>query len=194
VNLAVIIVAAGTSQRMGFDKLLANLRGKPVLQRSIEAFLCCSEVTDIIVVCPKERYQVLEFNTSGKVIQRVEGGNDRHDSVAAGLAALPENIDFIAVHDGARPLISGEQIKSVLDAAVIHGAATSARPVTETVKRSDSEGMVNEAVSRDDLWLMETPQIFRSNLLNQAYNEVANLGTRVTDAILSSSRRKTRSI
>ena len=168
---------------MGFDKLLANLGGKPVLQRSIEAFLSCPEVTNIIVVCPEDRYQALGLNPSENLIQRVDGGNDRHDSVTAGLAALPKNTDFIAVHDGARPIISREQIKSVLDAAIIHGAATSARPVTETVKRSNSDGMVNEAVSRDDLWLMETPQIFLSNLLNQAYTKITDSGISVTDEV-----------
>jgi len=168
---------------MGFDKLLADLAGKPVLQRSIEAFINCSEVREVIVVCPDDRYQALDLEFSNIVIKRVDGGADRHDSVASGLAVLSEDIDYIAVHDGARPLISEIQIRKVLQSATEHGAAASARPVTETVKRADSNGMVSEAVSRDDLWLMETPQIFKTNLLVKAYQQVIHSGARVTDEV-----------
>ncbi|MBT8044331.1 MAG: 2-C-methyl-D-erythritol 4-phosphate cytidylyltransferase, partial [Verrucomicrobiae bacterium] len=114
---------------------------------------------------------------------RVDGGDDRHDSVHAGLELLAEGTDFVAVHDGARPLISCEQITRVFEAARQHSAATSARPITETVKRADSEGRVTESVSRESLWLMETPQIFQANLLLDAYGEVQLQGKRVTDEV-----------
>ena len=182
-KLAVIIVAAGNSQRMGFDKLLADLNGKPVIQHSIETFLHCPEVSEVIVVCPQSRYDQLTLNPEGKSILRVDGGNDRHDSVAAGLSAISDKVDYIAVHDGARPLITDKQIRNVLEAAVEHGAATSARLVTETVKRANSDGMVHAAVNRDNLWLMETPQIFLSNLLIDAYTQVTQSGARVTDEV-----------
>lgn len=168
---------------MGFDKLLAELGGKPVLQRSIEKFLSCSEITDLTVVCPVERYENLNFEFSNKVVQRVDGGTDRHDSVAAGLAALPDDITYIAVHDGARPLISEAQIQKVLKSAKEYGAAASARPVTETVKRADNNQNVSAAVDRENLWLMETPQIFRADLLRDAYLQVAESGARVTDEV-----------
>lgn len=168
---------------MGFDKLLADLGGKPVLQRSIEAFITCPDVTDITVVCPQERYDRLELECANKVIQRVNGGIDRHDSVASGLAALPEDISYIAVHDGARPLISKTQIHKVLTATKEHGAAASARPITETVKRANDQHAVCESVDRENLWLMETPQIFRADLLLDAYRRVAESGTRVTDEV-----------
>ena len=182
-KFAAIIVAAGSSRRMGFDKLLAELGGKPVLQRSIEKFLSCSEITDLTVVCPVERYENLNFEFSNKVVQRVDGGTDRHDSVAAGLAALPDDITYIAVHDGARPLISEAQIQKVLKSAKEYGAAASARPVTETVKRADNNQNVSAAVDRENLWLMETPQIFRADLLRDAYLQVAESGARVTDEV-----------
>lgn len=182
-KFAAIIVAAGSSRRMGFDKLLAPLAGKPVLQRSIQAFVDCEMVTDIIVVCPEERFAALDLEFSNKVIQRVDGGTDRHDSVAAGLALLDQDTDYVAVHDGARPLISCEQISNVLQAAAKHSGAASARPVTETVKRADANGRVTESVSRDDLWLMETPQIFQANLLRDAYGVVQLKGERVTDEV-----------
>lgn len=182
-KVAAIIVAAGSSRRMGFDKLLAPLAGKPVLQHSIQAFVDCDHVTDIIVVCPEDRFDTLDLEFSHKIIQRVDGGADRHDSVAAGLALLSDDTDYVAVHDGARPLITCEQIARVLQAAAEHSGATSARPVTETVKRADSEGRVTESVSRDNLWLMETPQIFRASLLADAYRVIQLKGKRVTDEV-----------
>ncbi len=168
---------------MGFDKLLAPLAGKPVLQHSIQAFVRCDEVTEIIVVCPRERFDALDLEFSNKIIRRVDGGADRHDSVAAGLALLPAGTEYVAVHDGARPLISSDQIARVLATAVEHGGAASARPVTETVKRANAEGQVTESVSRDELWLMETPQIFKADLLVEAYRVVQSKGARVTDEV-----------
>jgi len=182
-KLSVIIVAAGSSQRMGFAKLLANLAGKPVLQRSIEAFSNCTDVSEIIVVCPQDRYDALELEFSEKVVTRVDGGDDRHDSVAAGLNHLSTDAKYIAVHDGARPLITQKQISKVLASAVEHHAATSARPVTETIKRVSTEGFVSESVCRDHLWLMETPQIFKAELLKKAYDLVQQNNERVTDEV-----------
>ncbi|MGB2403528.1 MAG: 2-C-methyl-D-erythritol 4-phosphate cytidylyltransferase [Akkermansiaceae bacterium] len=182
-KLSVIIVAAGSSQRMGFDKLLAKLAGKPVLQHSIEAFAGHPDVLDIIVVCPQDRFDALEIDHNKAMITRVDGGRDRHDSVAAGLSHLGSATKLVAVHDGARPLISRQQINKVLNTAIEHNAATSARPVTETIKRVSSDGIVTEAVSRDHLWLMETPQIFNVELLRKAYNKVQQNHERVTDEV-----------
>lgn len=187
-RLAAIIVAAGSSRRMGFDKLLATVSGKAVLQRSIEAFIRCPDVSEIIVVCPKERFDELHLEVSQTAIRRTDGGADRHDSVAAGLKLLEDTLtqkspDYIAVHDGARPLISSSQISRVYHDAIAHQCATSARPITETVKRANSEKFVTAAVDREHLWLMETPQIFQHELLTQAYHTVLAQGTRVTDEV-----------
>lgn len=182
-NLSVIIVAAGTSQRMGFDKLLAQLGGKSVLQRSIEAFSRLGNVSEIVLVCPEERFNSLDGLHNGGIVTRVDGGNDRHDSVAAGLRKLSSNDQYVAVHDAARPLVSSRQIERVFQAAIKHGAAASARPVTETVKRADPENFVTESVCRDHLWLMETPQIFKTDLLRKAYDMVQKSGQRVTDEV-----------
>lgn len=182
-KLSVIIVAAGSSQRMGFDKLLAKLAGKPVLQHSIETFADHPDVSDIIVVCPKNRFDALRLDNNKTIITRIDGGQDRHDSVAAGLGHLHSNSNFVAVHDGARPLITSQQISKVLEIAIEHDAATSARPVTETIKRVSTDGFANEALCRDNLWLMETPQIFKANLLKKAYDIVHKNGERVTDEV-----------
>ncbi len=182
-HLTAIIVAAGSSRRMGFDKLLAPLAGKAVLQRSIEAFHHCQDVRDIIVVCPQERFDTLDMGHLSKPLQRIDGGIDRHDSVAAGLEHLLPDTHYVAVHDGARPLISGTQISKVYHAATQHRSAASARPVTETIKRATPEGIVTEALDRENLWLMETPQVFQSTLLLRAYSEVKSKGERVTDEV-----------
>lgn len=186
-KLAAIIVAAGSSRRMGFDKLLAPLGGLPVLQRSIDAFARCQEVSEIVVVCPKERYDALGVCYNGKLVRRIDGGHDRHDSVAAGLSLLADydesELSYIAVHDGARPLICGSQISRVYHDAKQHRCSASARPITDTVKRANSDHFAIEAVDREQLWLMETPQIFQSDLLKQAYCSVLSSGARVTDEV-----------
>lgn len=186
-NLAAIIVASGSSKRMGFDKLLTPLCGKPVLQHSIEAFLQCDEVSEVVVVCPQERFDALGICYTGKTLRIVNGGADRHDSVAAGLTLLPDYnedaLSYIAVHDGARPLITGSQISRVYHDARQHRCSASARRVTETIKRATSEDLTHESVDRDNLWLMETPQVFQSDLLKQAYCSVLSQGARVTDEV-----------
>lgn len=186
-KLTAIVVAAGSSRRMGFDKLLAPLAGIPVLQRSIEAFMRCDEVSEVILVCPRERFDQLDVEFSRKTVRLVGGGADRHDSVAAGLSLLPgaaEECDsYIAVHDGARPLVTPCQISRVFHDARKHHCAASAKRVCDTIKRADDQGVVQESVPRDNLWLMETPQIFRSDLLVKAYREVRKRGERVTDEV-----------
>jgi len=182
-KLAAIIVAAGSSRRMGFDKLLAPLSGKPVLQWSLETFAQSSDVSELIIVCPEERFEQLTLPSTTKPIRRVDGGRDRHDSVAEGLAQLSADIDYVAVHDGARPLITSEQISRVFQSAIDHQSAASAVRVTETVKRATPEGIVTEAIDRENLWLMETPQIFKTNLLKKAYAQVKASGRRVTDEV-----------
>lgn len=181
--LSAIIVAAGSSRRMGFDKLMAPLAGAPVLQHTINAFIKSDEVHEVIVVCPAERFELLKLDENGTRITRVDGGADRHNSVSSGLAAIDSSCKWVAVHDGARPLISQQQISDTLKAAQAHNAATSARRVTETVKRANSDQCINESVCRENLWLMETPQIFDKNLLLSAYTEVESNNALVTDEV-----------
>lgn len=178
-----IIVAAGSSRRMGFDKLASPLGGKPVLRRTIEAFLSAETIRSVIVVCPVERWSLLDGMDFPKPVTRVDGGADRQDSVSNGLAALEADAGYVAVHDGARPLVSPDDIDRCVVAAMEHRAATLARRATETMKRSDAEEFSAEAVSRENLWCMETPQVFEIALLHQAYQNVASSGLLVTDEV-----------
>lgn len=178
-----IIVASGSSQRMGFDKLTALLGGKAVLQRSIEAFLATESISSIIVVCPQDRWDQLPDLHRNLAITRVDGGELRQDSVEQGLKAVPPGTCFVAVHDGARPLVATDDIDHCVAAAKAHGAATLARRVTETMKRSDANDFSSEAVNRDHLWCMETPQAFDIDLLKQAYEHVSDHDLKVTDEV-----------
>ena len=178
-----IIVAAGSSRRMGFDKLSAKLGGRPVLQRTLEAFLAAETIHSVMLVCPEERWDLLAGMGFSKPVLRVNGGVDRQDSVANGLAAIHSNTQLVAVHDGARPLVAPQDIDRCVAAAMEHRAATLARRVTETLKRSDADDFSAESVSREHLWCMETPQVFEIALLTQAYQNISAHGLVVTDEV-----------
>lgn len=180
-----VIVAAGSSRRAGFDKLAASLAGRPVLCRSVEAFVGAG-CDAVVVVCPEARWRQVGLSAAAYPVPliRVEGGAARQDSVAAGLAALPEGTRWVAVHDGARPLITPAGIQACLAAARQTGAAACAHPIVDTLKRSDGQGhTLPEAVCRDFLWGMETPQIFDLALLRRAYAHVRAQGISVTDEV-----------
>jgi len=180
---AAIIVAAGSSRRMGMDKLAWPLAGVPVLRRTLVAFLRAESIRSIIVVCPENRWKLLEGMDFDKPVLRADGGAERQQSVMNGLAALGEESRFVAVHDGARPLVSPEDIDACVAAAVIHGAAALAKRATETMKRSDAEDFCAEPVNRENLWCMETPQVFETAMLRDAYHHVSSRGLAVTDEV-----------
>ena len=166
---------------MGFDKLAAPLAGKSVIARTLEAFLACGSITEIVVVCPPERFDLLDESTFTKPVRRVDGGAARHLSVANGLAAVSPDAELIAIHDAARPLVSQADILATIAAAKEHGAASLARRVTETLKRSDENGFTTASVPRDNLWFMETPQIFQAGLIRAAYAHILESDIEVTD-------------
>jgi 2-C-methyl-D-erythritol 4-phosphate cytidylyltransferase len=182
-----IVVAAGTSQRMGFDKLTAALAGCPVFIRTLQRFEICSEVKEIILVTHPERLKqfgslVADFGLS-KVNRVVAGGEQRHFSVAAGLQVTSPTADLIAVHDGARPLISPDIISLAIREARECGAVSVAAPIVETLKRADEGQRVVGSVERVGLWTMQTPQVFRREWLIRAYEAVLAGGMSVTDEV-----------
>lgn len=180
-----VIVAAGSSRRAGFDKLAAPLAGVPVLRRSVDAFVAAGAET-VVVVCPESRWVETGLAAADFAVPvlRVDGGAERQDSVEAGLRALPGTTRLVAVHDGARPLITPAGIKACLAAAEECGAATCAHPVVDTLKRADAAGKsLPEKVSREHLWGMETPQIFQLELLLRAYAYVKEHQLVVTDEV-----------
>lgn len=181
-NSAAIIVAAGSGQRMGFDKLMAPLAGKPVLQWSLDAFLAAGSIGRIIVVTDENRFAMLDTGTTKEVL-RVDGGSERFLSVAAGLDRVATDSPFVAVHDGARPLVRPEHIDACHRAAQDSGAATLARRVTETIKKGSPDNLTRGSVARDDLWFTETPQMFRTETIIRAYQQVLGSHLPVTDEV-----------
>jgi 2-C-methyl-D-erythritol 4-phosphate cytidylyltransferase len=180
---AAIIVAAGSSRRMGFNKLLALLGGEPVLRRTLGAFEACEEVSTIILVAGDEAAAAAKMWEVPKLATILPGGAERHLSVKAGLDAVPADCDVIAIHDGARPLVDVSQISRCIEAARRKGAVTCARRMTETMKRADAEGRITGSIERVDAWIMETPQIFRREIIRQAYEAVLRDGVLVTDEV-----------
>jgi 2-C-methyl-D-erythritol 4-phosphate cytidylyltransferase len=185
--VSAIIVAAGSSQRMGFDKLWSILGDKPVVAHSIEQFERCDSVDQVLLVVRAERraeYRQLVDNFGfSKVIQLVDGGSERHLSVWNGISQLAEACEIVAVHDAARPLVSVESISRSIALAREFGAVSLAAPVVETLKRADSEQRVTESVDRSGLWAMQTPQVFRSVWLLEAYKRIVDSGRSVTDEV-----------
>lgn len=183
--LSAIIVAAGSSERMGFDKVFAPIAGKPMIAYTIEAFERAGPVDEIILVGRSD--SIPEFKkllpSKTKVSNVIPGGAERHDSVRAGLEKVNSSADFVAVHDAARPMITPEKIERVFEACREHGAASLAEPITDTLKRADSDLNVTGSVDRSALYAMQTPQIFKRDLLESAYRKAAEKKIALTDEV-----------
>jgi 2-C-methyl-D-erythritol 4-phosphate cytidylyltransferase len=157
-SLAVILPAGGTASRFGSNKLLATIGGKTVLQRSIEAFVDRQDVARVVVA---STHTPVEFKHDKLTV--VPGGTSRAESVWNAVKSLPESIEWIAVHDAARPLVSQDLISRVFAAAFAHGAAGPALPVALTIKESATTlpAPVVRTVPRQRLWAMQTPQAMK---------------------------------
>ena len=183
--LSAIIVAAGSSRRMGFDKLLESIAGKPVIAHTIDAFERSKAVTEIVVVVREDRLPEFEkaLGPSKKVRKLTAGGEHRQDSVRAGLRHLGESVQYVAVHDAARPLVTPEQIEGVFEECRAHGAAALAEPIIDTLKRADENLYVTHSVDRHQLYAMQTPQIFERAVLEEAYRTILEQKISVTDEV-----------
>ena len=180
-----VIVSAGLARRMGgIDKVLAPLGELPVLVHTIYAFQDCPEVDEIIVVAREDLIVEVgrlcrEFNLD-KVKKVITGGEERIHSVQAGLREVDPEADLIAIHDGARPLVSQEIIRDTVARAALTGAAAPAIPLTDTIKRTE-DGIVQETVDRSSLWAVQTPQVFEAGLIKAATQKALEDGELLTD-------------
>lgn len=180
-----IIVAAGSSRRMGGEnKLLLSLGGQPVLAHTLCAFQKCPAVRDIVLVCREE--DILPYSELAqafgvdKLRTVTRGGDTRTASVLAGVSASPEDSVLVAVHDGARPLVSEAVITEAIAAAAEHGAAAPVVPVKDSIKRIEN-GVIAADVPRDTLAAVQTPQVFRRELLLRALHQAAQSSRTYTD-------------
>ena len=174
--IGAVIVAAGSGTRMaGADKLFTKVAGRPLLAHAVDAFQECAAVDRIVLVLSEQNlergWELVQRYRFAKVSAVCAGGERRQDSVRAGLAALGP-CDYVAVHDGARPLVSPELIERGLKAAREMGAAAPAVPLADTVKEAGPDGIVMRTLDRSRLWAVQTPQVFRYDLLLRAHREV----------------------
>jgi len=168
-------VAAGESQRMsGVNKVFTLLGGKPVLARVINIFQMCNLIDQIVVVVSKQslgrcRQLVAEQGWS-KITEVCPGGRRRQDSVVAGLSRL-SHCHWVVIHDGARPLVTLDLIDRGLEAVRETGAAVAAVPVKDTIKVAGNDRIVHQTPPRQNLWAVQTPQVFRFDIIAEAYRQ-----------------------
>jgi 2-C-methyl-D-erythritol 4-phosphate cytidylyltransferase len=183
--LSAVVVAAGRSQRMGFDKLLTPLGGRPLLLHTLERLLVTEVPEEIILVIrPGSEAEmdatIAPLRDRGN-IRLVGGGAQRQDSVQAGLKAVSDSSEYVMVHDAARPFVTKEMIDIVLAAAKLSGAAVCGAPCSDSLKEVAEDGLVVRTVDRSKLWSVQTPQIFRTKLLRDAYQAGLKSGGFFTD-------------
>lgn len=177
-----IIVAAGSSSRMGRPKLLIPLCGKTVLERTLRAFDASCADALVVVTRPEDQAAFQEAALSLRTPCRfVSGGATRQESVANGLRAVEEQTTLIAVADGARPLITPEEIDRVIQKASETGAAAAAVRVKDTIKQADGNGVIVGTPDRATLWQVQTPQVFDAALYRKAMAAALEAGADLTD-------------
>jgi len=180
---AAILLAAGSSTRMAgtvADKVLAPLAGRPVFAHSAAAF-AASGVADFYVVVYRDQRQMLTLSAHAPTpCVLIPGGNERQESVANALAALPPDIAHVFIHDCARPLVRPEQLVALHKIVRREHAVVLAHRVTDTIKKHRADARLR-TLDRDRLWAMETPQVFSRELIDRAYAKVAKKKLRITD-------------
>lgn len=173
---AAVIVGAGASQRLGgVDKVLLELAGAPVLAHTVRAFAASGAVQTIVLVLSARNLEagqaIGQAEAGRKLAAVVPGGARRQDSVRAGLGAL-NRCDVVLVHDAARPLITPDVVDRCVAGAAQHGAVIAAVPAHDTVKLVEPDGRIVETLDRRRIWLAQTPQAFRRDLLERAHEQV----------------------
>lgn len=178
-----VIVAAGSASRMGgIDKVMAELRGEPMIRRTVRAFQSCDAVKEIVIVTREDLIRPITSLCAGmdKVKAVVAGGKSRQESVWLGLNTLSKDVKLAAIHDGARPMISEAVIDRTIRAAHSYGAAAPAVPVKDTVKVVKG-GLVLATPNRANLQAVQTPQVFDFDLLRGALKKAQEENASLTD-------------
>ncbi len=178
-----VVVAAGNSTRMGGgrSKVLEDIGGKPALCRSLAALCACPQIGETVVVCREEDRAEMEkaAGTQKLPVRFVPGGRERQDSVRLGVEALSPDWEYVVIHDGARPLVTGELIGRVCRDALEYGAATAAVPVKDTCKLGGE--FVESTPPREKLFAVQTPQAFKKDMYLYALERAEDRGETYTD-------------
>jgi 2-C-methyl-D-erythritol 4-phosphate cytidylyltransferase/2-C-methyl-D-erythritol 2,4-cyclodiphosphate synthase len=184
-QVTAIIAAGGIGRRLGspVPKQLLDVGGRSLLERSVDAFRTHPAVADVIVAVPADVLAAPPGWLAGATL--VPGGERRQDSVANAFAAVGPEADIVLVHDAARPFVSADVITRAIEAAAAHGAAIVAVPVSDTVKRVAQDGVIAETLPRDEIFLAQTPQAFRRDVLGAAIAAGRTAATATDEAMLA---------
>lgn len=181
---AMVVVAAGSSQRMGQDKMFLELEGKPVLAHTLEALEASGRVEEMVVVTREDLVGAVAALCRDlglvKVKSVVRGGATRVESARLGAAEVSQGAKLLGIHDGARPFISPQVMERVVDKAAQTGAAAPAIPVQDTIKVAVN-GVVDHTPDRSTLFAVQTPQIFDADLIRGALEKALQDNAPLTD-------------
>ena len=179
-----VVVAAGSSTRMGTDKLMLTLGGIPVIVRTLKAVEAAPSVDEIILVTREDMMvplsQLCQEFALTKVTKVIRGGKTRTESVRLGTLEASGDAQVIAIHDGARPLVTTEVIENAIAQALESGAAAPAVPVKDTIKVA-RKGIVESTPDRASLFAVQTPQVFEASLIRAALQKALDDGAELTD-------------
>lgn len=183
-SCSVVVVAAGSSTRMGFDKALADVGGLPVIVRCLRSFQWTPSVSEIVVVTrtdlvPEVARLCQDYNLN-KVVKVIRGGESRLESARLGTLECDRKAKLIAIHDGARPFVTRQVIEDAIAQGAASGAAAPAVPVKDTIKAAQ-EGLVERTLDRSELYAVQTPQVFDADLIRAALQKALDDGVQLTD-------------
>lgn len=182
-----IIAAGGIGKRTGLDipKQFYTIKDKPVIAHTISVFEKMDEIDEIIISCHKDYIShtmdiVNKYNLS-KVVSVVEGGDTRQQSVFKALCKVSDDTEYVLIHDAARPFINQDSIRRCMLDAKISGCASVGKRVSDTLKRSDEEGYIEDTVDRNNLWQIQTPQIFKFHIIYECHKKCIEDDVSCTD-------------
>lgn len=186
-----VIVAGGSGKRMGakIPKQFLLLNEKPILFHTVSLFNKCPQINEMVVVLPENDItwfkESIEKNLSfKKPFKVVKGGKERQDSVKNGISSVSEQSDIVLIHDGVRPFVTENHIKELINECLKYDCVIPGLSVSETVKRSDSKNYIVETISRDNLFLAQTPQVFKTSVLKKAHDYAEKNNIAATDDAL----------
>lgn len=185
-KIAGVIVAAGLGRRMNSSKpkQFLTIAGKPVLWHTLQRFIKTGIFSEIVVVVGRNSFDYTQDAIIRKYklqqVKLVTGGEERQDSVYQGLLSL-QSCDYVVIHDGVRCLVTTQLIKNTIKAAQHHGAAIAAAPLQDTIKESAAGQIVKKTIDRSKLWRIQTPQVFRYEIIMKAYEKAYQTGFYGTD-------------
>ncbi|KAF7025110.1 hypothetical protein CFC21_037345 [Triticum aestivum] len=186
-SVSVVLLSGGQGKRMGANmpKQYLPLLGVPIALHSLKTFCGMKEVKEVVVVCDPSYKNLFEGSVENLQIpiKFTTPGKERQDSVFNGLQEIDGDSELVCVHDSARPLVSSEDVKKVLEDAAVHGAAVLGVPVKATIKEANSDSFVVKTLDRKTLWEMQTPQVMKPNLLKDGFELVKRDGLEVTDDV-----------